>query len=49
MLAATLYCLHKVCNWICLTPNIEVRVPIAGVQNVFRLQETGARLSSLIA
>ena len=48
-LAATLYCLQKFRDWIATSPEIVVKVPVAGVQQVFALRDAGARLNGLVA
>ena len=49
ILAATLYCLQKFQDWIATLPEIVVKVPVAGVQQVFALRDAGARLNGLVA
>ena len=48
-LAATLYCLQKFRDWIATSPEIVVKVPVAGVQQVFNLRDAGACLNGLVA
>ena len=43
-LAATLYCLHKFSDMLCVTLQIEIRTPVAGVASVVGNAQKGAKL-----
>ena len=47
--AATIYCLRKFHPIVAVSPQIEVRSPVKGLDAVAKLQKSGARLASLIA